>query len=234
MAAPKKGSKSSGPITKFRAKAKVTRKGIHAKTKMSKNKGSKNYVKVSRGQGWKGETLFGAALLGRLFLWGSPRVGNRKSDGYIEKLNRQMKHLILFESYSSSVKQKETVGAITVSLVPNPQDGDFSIELSSVVKGEAPKSKNKWLLGLFKSLTPSEEIIQTLRVSDNQTGAEEAFKFAVQKSKENQDVSVVFDALVDQRNLGKFAAAGDEEEDDEEFQGFDPGDVEGDDEGDEV
>ena len=167
-------------------------------------------------------------------MWGSPRVGNRKSDGYIEKLNRQMKHLILFESYSSSVKQKETVGAITVSLVPNPQDGDFSIELSSVVKGEAPKSKNKWLLGLFKSLTPSEEIIQTLRVSDNQTGAEEAFKFAVQKSKENQDVSVVFDALVDQRNLGKFAAAGDEEEDDEEFQGFDPGDVEGDDEGDEV
>ena len=51
MAAPKKGSKSSGPITKFKVKGKVTRKGIHAKTKMSKNKGSKNYVKVTRGQG---------------------------------------------------------------------------------------------------------------------------------------------------------------------------------------
>jgi predicted FMN-binding regulatory protein PaiB len=51
MAAPKKGSKSSGPITRFKVKAKVSRKGIHAKTKMSKNKGSKNYVKVSRGQG---------------------------------------------------------------------------------------------------------------------------------------------------------------------------------------
>lgn len=51
MAAPKKGSKSTGPINKFRAKVKVSRKGIHAKTKMSKNKGSKNYVKVSRGQG---------------------------------------------------------------------------------------------------------------------------------------------------------------------------------------
>ena len=76
MAAPKKGSKSSGPITKFKVKGKVTRKGIHAKTKMSKNKGSKNYVKVSRGQGWKGEHPFGAALLGRLFLWVSPRVRN--------------------------------------------------------------------------------------------------------------------------------------------------------------
>jgi len=51
MAAPKKGSKSTGPINRFKAKVKVSRKGIHAKTKMSKNKGSKNYVKVSRGQG---------------------------------------------------------------------------------------------------------------------------------------------------------------------------------------
>lgn len=51
MAAPKKGSKSSGPVNKFRVKARVTRKGIHAKTKMSKNKSSKNYFKVSRGQG---------------------------------------------------------------------------------------------------------------------------------------------------------------------------------------
>ena len=51
MAAPKKGSKPSGPTTKFRVRGKVTRKGIHAKTKMSKAKSSKNYVKVSRGQG---------------------------------------------------------------------------------------------------------------------------------------------------------------------------------------
>jgi len=32
-------------------KNKIRRKGIHAKTKQSKNKGSKNYVKVYRGQG---------------------------------------------------------------------------------------------------------------------------------------------------------------------------------------
>ena len=146
-----------------------------------------------------------------------------------------MKHLILFESFNPVVKQKETVGEITVSLVSNPQDRDFSIELSSAVKGEAPKSKNKWLLGLFKSEAPSEEVVQTLRIANNLQGAEEAFRFALQKARETQDVSVVFDALVDQRNRGKFAAQGDEEEeDDEEFQGFDPEDVEGDDEGDEV
>ena len=51
MAAPKKGSKSSGPINRFKVKAKVSRKGIHAKAKMSKNKNSRNYVKVSVGQG---------------------------------------------------------------------------------------------------------------------------------------------------------------------------------------
>ena len=144
-----------------------------------------------------------------------------------------MKHLILFESFNPVVKQKETVGAITVSLVSNPQD--FSIELSSAVKGEAPKSKNKWLLGLFKSEAPSEEVVQTLRIANNLQGAEEAFRFALQKARETQDVSVVFDDLVDQRNRGKFAAQGDEEEeDDEEFQGFDLEDIEGDDEGDEV
>lgn len=143
-----------------------------------------------------------------------------------------MKHLILFESFNPVVKQKETVGAITISLVTNPQD--FSIELSSAVKGEAPKSKNKWLLGLFKSGAPSEEVVQTLRISNNLQRAEEAFRFALQKARENQDVSVVFDALVDQRNRGKFAAQGDEEEEDDEFQGFDLGDIEGDDEGDEV
>ena len=146
-----------------------------------------------------------------------------------------MKNLILFESYNPNVKQKETVGAITVSLVSNPQDRDFSIDLSSAVKGEAPKSKNKWLLGLFKSEAPSEEVVQTLRIANNLQGAEEAFRFALQKARETQDVSVVFDALVDQRNRGKFAAQGDEEEeDDEEFQGFDLEDIEGDDEGDEV
>ena len=145
-----------------------------------------------------------------------------------------MKHLILFESYNPVVKQKETVGEITVSLVSNPQDRDFSIELSSAVKGEAPKFKNKYLLGLFKSEAPSEEVVQTLRIANNLQGAEEAFRFALQKARETQDVSVVFDALVDQRNRGKFAAQGDEEEDDEEFQGFDLEDVEGDDEGDEV
>ena len=44
-------AKSSGAISTFRAKPKTKRKGIHAKTKMSKNKGSKNYVKISVGQG---------------------------------------------------------------------------------------------------------------------------------------------------------------------------------------
>ena len=49
--APSKGkSKSAAVIVKI-AKKQVRRKGIHAKTKMSKNKNSKNYVKVSRGQG---------------------------------------------------------------------------------------------------------------------------------------------------------------------------------------
>jgi hypothetical protein len=47
MAAKKTISASSS----FKEKAKTKRKGIHSKTKMSKNKNSKNYVKVSRGQG---------------------------------------------------------------------------------------------------------------------------------------------------------------------------------------
>ena len=51
MAAPKKGSKPTGPVNKFKVGGKVTRKGIHAKTKMSKSKSSQNSVKVSRGQG---------------------------------------------------------------------------------------------------------------------------------------------------------------------------------------
>lgn len=38
-------------VRTFLAKPKKKRKGIHAKTKMSKNKNSKNYIKVSTGQG---------------------------------------------------------------------------------------------------------------------------------------------------------------------------------------
>lgn len=49
-AAPAKKTKSTATALAFRGKAKRSRKGIHAKTKMSKNKSSKNYVKVSRGQ----------------------------------------------------------------------------------------------------------------------------------------------------------------------------------------
>jgi hypothetical protein len=35
----------------FKAKPKVSRPGVHAKTKSSKNKASKNYVKPYSGQG---------------------------------------------------------------------------------------------------------------------------------------------------------------------------------------
>ena len=38
-------------VSLHKDKVKKNNKGIHAKTKMSKNKNSKNYVKVSRGQG---------------------------------------------------------------------------------------------------------------------------------------------------------------------------------------
>lgn len=48
--AKKPTSKPSSTASKHKVKARKTRKGIHAKTKMSKNKNSKNYVKVSRGQ----------------------------------------------------------------------------------------------------------------------------------------------------------------------------------------
>jgi hypothetical protein len=47
MAAKKTISASSS----FKERGSTKRKGIHSKTKMSKNKASKNYVKVSRGQG---------------------------------------------------------------------------------------------------------------------------------------------------------------------------------------
>ena len=54
MATPKKtatAKKSTSVTLSFRGKAKRSRKGIHAKTKMSKNKSSKNYIKRSVGQG---------------------------------------------------------------------------------------------------------------------------------------------------------------------------------------
>ena len=49
--ATKKKSTSLSASSLYKEKAKKTRKGIHAKTKMSKNKNSKNYIKVSVGQG---------------------------------------------------------------------------------------------------------------------------------------------------------------------------------------
>lgn len=49
--APSKGkSKSAAVIVKI-VKPKVRRKGVHAKTKTSRLKQSKNYKKLSRGQG---------------------------------------------------------------------------------------------------------------------------------------------------------------------------------------
>lgn len=43
--------KSNTAVSKFKVKPKVSRPGVHAKTKTSKSKQSKNYVKLSRGQG---------------------------------------------------------------------------------------------------------------------------------------------------------------------------------------
>jgi hypothetical protein len=43
--------KSNTTIKNFHAKPKRKRKNVHTKTKASKNKGSKNYLKRSRGQG---------------------------------------------------------------------------------------------------------------------------------------------------------------------------------------
>ena len=45
-----KQSNNSSPLQK-KVKAKKINKGIHAKTKQSKNKSSKNYFKVNVGQG---------------------------------------------------------------------------------------------------------------------------------------------------------------------------------------
>lgn len=44
-------AKSTSSVKAFQVKPKRKRKGIHAKTKMSKCKTSKNYYKVSVGQG---------------------------------------------------------------------------------------------------------------------------------------------------------------------------------------
>ncbi len=51
MAAAKSKKTSISASSLYKEKPKKSRKGIHAKTKMSKNKTSKNYVKVSVGQG---------------------------------------------------------------------------------------------------------------------------------------------------------------------------------------
>jgi len=54
MAAPKakgKASKSTSFSSKYMKKPKVSRPGVHAKTKTSRHKKSRNYKKMSRGQG---------------------------------------------------------------------------------------------------------------------------------------------------------------------------------------
>lgn len=43
--------KGSMSASSYKAKPVVRRPGVHAKTKMSKTKSSKNYVKMGRGQG---------------------------------------------------------------------------------------------------------------------------------------------------------------------------------------
>jgi hypothetical protein len=43
--------KQTSSTSLHKVKPKKSRKGIHAKTKMSKNKNSKNYIKRSVGQG---------------------------------------------------------------------------------------------------------------------------------------------------------------------------------------
>jgi hypothetical protein len=44
-------SKSTSAVSVRKDKGKVSRPGIHAKTKSSKLKSSKNYKKINRGQG---------------------------------------------------------------------------------------------------------------------------------------------------------------------------------------
>ena len=49
MAKPK--AKTSSASSSYNEKSKVSRPGVHAKTKTSKHKKSKHYKKLSRGQG---------------------------------------------------------------------------------------------------------------------------------------------------------------------------------------
>ena len=51
MAPSKKSSGKSSAASLFKVKPKIARPGVHAKTKASKLKSSKNYLKRSRGQG---------------------------------------------------------------------------------------------------------------------------------------------------------------------------------------
>ena len=51
MAAAKSKKTSVSASSLYKLKPKKSRKGIHAKTKMSKHKNSKNYTKISVGQG---------------------------------------------------------------------------------------------------------------------------------------------------------------------------------------
>ena len=51
MAAKASKSKSTSSVSKFKVKPKIRRKGVVAKTKASKLKSSKNYLKKSKGQG---------------------------------------------------------------------------------------------------------------------------------------------------------------------------------------
>lgn len=44
-------AKGSSTVSTKRAKRKVSRPGVHAKTKTSKSKNSKHYKKLSKGQG---------------------------------------------------------------------------------------------------------------------------------------------------------------------------------------
>ena len=46
-----KKTKTNTNSSTFRVKSKVSRPGVHAKTKTSSHKDSKNYKKLSRGQG---------------------------------------------------------------------------------------------------------------------------------------------------------------------------------------
>jgi hypothetical protein len=51
MAAPKSKKSTLSASSLYKTKSKKSRKGVHAKTKTSKTKTSKNYKKISVGQG---------------------------------------------------------------------------------------------------------------------------------------------------------------------------------------